>query len=534
MLIPLTRFLSSVIKLGSFFLIFGIFFISYSSAQYLNPIQSLSTSFVPEVIVYSPIVNVGKSENLLAAILQNNDINVYNVDTGSKNTGIFTFLTTIPKPEGDGNVSIGDIAFSPFVKGNLFAATAESISTGQTFTGALNIYSVDSSNGAFTPVPSSPFITPNGTFPYKIAFSPVVNNGTNLFLAFIDFYTKTVYVYNVDTKTGFLTFIQANSPLSTESPINIAFSPLIISSSGVETLFAAVANLGSNTVSVYSVNTVTGVFTLVDSYPTLGSAPQGGLAFSPLVNTSNANSTDRNLFAAVGNIWSVTGLSTASIAVYQVNLDTGIFSNVPNSPFACGDNLRGIAFSPVFNSHLYAAAITSSEVKLFEVNKDTGVFTWNQDNETNSGLTGIAFSPKIVPENNVANLFAATTLLNKSISVFEMTTQPPTATNAVTYNQVTIDGTDYIQTSIKPHLPILYSHLITWNAPTIRKSLIKYFLIYRDKNLCHLLAKIPNTPPLKFTDPVKKSSKKSKYYIVVKDIFGNTSIPVLAKPKPRN
>ena len=86
-----------------------------------------------------------------------------------------------------------------------------------------SVYSVNQSTGVFTPVTGSPF--PAGNQPNEIAFSPVVSG--DLFAAAVNFVTNNVTVYQVDPATGIFTEV-SGSPFATgAAPDGIAFSPLV-------------------------------------------------------------------------------------------------------------------------------------------------------------------------------------------------------------------------------------------------------------------------------------------------------------------
>ena len=99
--------------------------------------------------------------------------------------------------------------------------------------------------GVFTPVAGSPFAT--GGEPSSIAFSP---NGN--IAAVTNMGSNTVSVYTVNPATGVFTPV-AGSPFATgKHPESITFSP--------NGNIAAVNNVGSNTVNIYEVNQETGEF----------------------------------------------------------------------------------------------------------------------------------------------------------------------------------------------------------------------------------------------------------------------------------
>jgi len=328
-----------------------------------------ATGAVPPSVAFSPSV----SGNLFAAVANSGDntVSVYSVN---QSTGVFTQVAGSPFATGTSPYSV---AFSPSVSGNLFAAVANPNSKN------VSVYAVNQSTGVFTQVAGSPFAT--GTSPYSVAFSPSVSG--NLFAAVANPNSKNVSVYSVNQSTGVFTQV-AGSPFATGSfPVSVAFSPSVSGN-----LFAAVANSGDNTVSVYSVNQSTGVFTQVAGSPfATGAGPQS-VAFSPSVSG--------NLFAAVAN----SGDSTVS--VYAVNQSTGVFTQVAGSPFATGAGPQSVAFSPSVSGNLFAAVANFDDntVSVYAVNQSTGAFTQVAGSPFATGTVphSVAFSPSVS-----GNLFAA-------------------------------------------------------------------------------------------------------------------------------
>ncbi len=291
------------------------------------------TGTTPRQATYSPLV----SGNLFAAVTNtaSGSVSIYTVNNSS---GVFTQVPSSPFLIGGAPFAI---SYSPLVPGGLFAAITD------TSTNTVSVYQVNTTTGAFTAITGSPFST--GSIPYSLAFSPLVAG--NLFAAITNLNDNTVSVYRVNTTTGAFTAV-TGSPFSTgPSPYSIAFSPIVSGN-----LFAAVANGGADSISVYQVNVSTGFFTPLVTSPIVLGIPTYSVAYSPLVAG--------NLFAAVPNY------SNDTITVYTVNTTTGAFTPVTGSPFPDSNVPYSIAFSPILPGGLFAVVgnVGNDTLSLFQVN----------------------------------------------------------------------------------------------------------------------------------------------------------------------
>ena len=353
-----------------FNIVIFLVFITYSLIAHgictLGEFQPVSNSpFIaginPVGVAYSPIV-LG---NLFSAVVNFNDntVSVYSVD---QETGVFTQVTG--SPFSTGPLPIG-IAFSPVASGNLFAAIPNNNNS------TVSVYSVNQTTGVFTTVGT--FGT--GTLPQAIAFSPIASG--NLFAAVVNDSDNTVSVYMVNQTTGAFTQVPGSPFVTGLAPQTVAFSPVVSGN-----LFAAVTNNNDSTVSVYSVDQITGVFTTVGTFGT-GRFPQG-VAFSPVVSG--------NLFAAVAN-----GTDN-TVSVYMVNQTTGSF--ISAGTFSTNEVAFGVAFSPVVLGNLFAAVtnLLSDDVSVYYVVPETGLFILVDVVATGVNPEGVAFSPLVSD-----NVFAA-------------------------------------------------------------------------------------------------------------------------------
>jgi 6-phosphogluconolactonase (cycloisomerase 2 family) len=282
-----------------------------------------ATGNQPVAVIFSPVV----SGNLFAAVANNSDhtISIYLVD---QTTGLFTPVEGSPFIAGNGLLNI---AFSPVISGNLFLAATNQLDH------TVSAYQVNQETGFLTPVPGSPFAMQGS--PADIAFSPIISE--NLFVAVSNLHVNAVSVYSVDSVTGTLTSV-SNSPFATgDTPLGLAFSPLVS-----DKVFAAVANLIDNNVSVYQMDPMTGFLTSVEGSPFVAGTFPFYISFSPNVG---------NVFAAVTNY------SDANVSVYQMDKASGVFKAVPGSPFAAGQTPMNVKFSPLVSGNLFAAIVNSND-----------------------------------------------------------------------------------------------------------------------------------------------------------------------------
>jgi 6-phosphogluconolactonase len=308
----------------------------------------------------------------------------------AQHVGSFHQVTGSPFPTGVNPISV---AFSPEVSGHVFAAVANDV-----IPSTISVYSVDITTGAFSPVPGSPF--PAGRNPIAVAFSPEVSG--HLFAAAVNYSDNSVSVYSVDMMTGVFSPVPGSPFLTGANPDAIAFSPEVSGN-----VFAAVTNFGDNTVSVYSVDTMTGVFSPVPGSPFATGRNPSSVAFSPEVSG--------HLFAAVTNYFD------NNISVYSVNTMTGAFST--SSLFATGANPDAIAFSPEVSGNLFAAAANfgDSTVSVYSVDTMTGAFS-PVPGSPYQGFDqppSVAFSP-LIPLSPISYLFAAVTNSDNTVSVFSV------------------------------------------------------------------------------------------------------------------
>lgn len=158
---------------------------------------------------------------------------------GQCTVGTVTEVANSPFATGGvSSSSIGSIAFSPIVGGNLLASVVD-------IAGHVYVDIVNQTTGALTPVTGSPFLT--GTGWNSIAFSPVIANSLYAATAHGGNPGKIGF-YSVNTATGALTTNQTITLASGTNVWDAVFSP-----NSSNNLFLAATDITNNVVHNYQV-----------------------------------------------------------------------------------------------------------------------------------------------------------------------------------------------------------------------------------------------------------------------------------------
>jgi 6-phosphogluconolactonase (cycloisomerase 2 family) len=383
-----------------------------------NTIGTGAGGGTPYFNAYSPII----AGNMYYAVANfgTSLVSVFSVNTS---TGVLTAVSGSPFTAGSGPVGI---SFSPVIYGNLFAAS------GNNSSGAVSVFQVNPATGSLTQVSGSPFSAVSS--PWETAFSPLVNG--NVFVGVANNGSNILTVYSMNTVTGALTTIASPATGAAGShPRGFAFSPIVNGN-----LFAAAANGGTGDFAIFSVNTSTGAFTAATGSPfSIGANTiPTGIAFSPVING--------NLFLAVTQNSNNGSNNTGSlVSVYSINTSTGVPTAVSGSPFTTGTGPSAVAFSPFVNGNLYAAVsnFATNNVSVYTVNTSTGAFTLASTTSVGAatGPFGMSFSPIMT-----GGLFLATTnQTTNATSAFQVATIIPTITTLSQFilsgASVTLNGT---------------------------------------------------------------------------------------------
>ena len=299
-----------------------------------SPASNATTGDRPSSLAFSP------SGGLIAVTNSSaNSVSMFKVDSV---TGLLTPVIQSPASNATTGTGPRSVAFSP--SGGVIAVTNEGSNTVSMFTVSVT--------GLLTPVVQSPASNATtGSFPTSVAFSPsggviaVATQGSN-----------SVSMFTVSV-TGLLTPVvqsPASNATTGSGPSSVAFSP----SGGV----IAVTNSNSNSVSMFKVDSVTGLLTPVVQSPAsnanTGAAPFS-VAFSPsggVIAVTNSNSNSVSMF----KVDSVTGLLTPVPQSPVSNATTG------STPLSVAFSPSGglIATANVFSHSVSVFAVTSAQIGL--------------------------------------------------------------------------------------------------------------------------------------------------------------------------
>lgn len=181
--------------------------------------------------------------------------------------------------------------------------------------------------------------------------------------------SNDVSAYQIDTTTGELISVAGSPFLASTNPSAIA-----VSSNGS---FAYVANSGTSNISAYTINSTTGVLSAATGSPfAAGTAPRA-VTVSP-----------NNSFVYVANSGS------NNISAYTIDPTTGALTVVAGSPFPAGTNPRAVSVSPN-NSFVYVANSGSNNISAYTIDPTTGALTIVAGSPFAAGTSplGVAVSP---------------------------------------------------------------------------------------------------------------------------------------------
>jgi 6-phosphogluconolactonase len=209
-------------------------------------------------------------------------------------------------------------------------------------------YAINSSTGALTPLPGSPFpitgatgandsiaLDPSGHFLY------VTNNQAG----------GHVFAFTIDPGTGALAMI-AGSPFSAgDNPDSVIVDP-----SG---RFVYAGNFISEDISAYSINSSTGALTPI------GTFAAGGSADEVTVDPSR-----RFLYTANDGM----NIGPPGVGAFRINQSTGALTTITGSPFAAGAEPSGVTVDPT-GRFLLVANESSNDVSSFIIDPSTGALT---------------------------------------------------------------------------------------------------------------------------------------------------------------
>jgi 6-phosphogluconolactonase len=204
-------------------------------------------------------------------------------------------------------------------------------------------YAIDSTTGALTLLPGSPFAA--GVDPHSLAVDP-----SNKFVYVANRGSNNISAYVVDSTTGALSPVPGAPFAAGLGPYSLAVDP--------SNKFVYVANQGSNNVSAYQLENETGALTPVSGSPFAAGTGPASVTVDPL-----------------GKFVFVSGAN--GISAYTIDGTTGALKSVPGSPFQSGADPVSVTVDPS-DKFLYVADanyVLSDEVSANIINSMTGALT---------------------------------------------------------------------------------------------------------------------------------------------------------------
>ena len=197
--------------------------------------------------------------------------------------------------------------------------------------GRVSEFTIDPSTGAWTPIPSSPFVE-GASEPHSIAAAP-----SGKFLYVLNRGDEDVSVLSIDSPTGSLTAVGA--------PIRAPINPQNLAMHPAGTFLYATNDLQPGTVSALRIDGANGTLSLVPGSPfETGAGVPDSVAVTPS-----------------GKFVYVTSSPPSIVSGYAINSATGALTTIAGSPFAAGMGAKAIAASPagrlLYVSDSYAGTI---------------------------------------------------------------------------------------------------------------------------------------------------------------------------------
>ena len=270
-----------------------------------------------------------------AANYNSNDVSAYVINSS---TGALTPIPGSPFNTAGGQANqgqTGSVAVDPSGKFVYVSSTQPSPE--------ISAYAINASTGALTPIPGSPFAA--GAGPGQLAIDP---SGKFLFEA-NEYSTASgsggVFVFTINSSTGALTTV-AGSPFAAESLIGFAVHP-----SGK---FLYAVDFYTPTVEAFTIDQTTGVLTSIPGSP----FPAGNSPYKMTVDPS-------------GKFAYITDQVGGTILAFTIDSATGALTAVSGSPFGA-DGSFGITVDPS-DKYLYVGF--GSGVEGFSIDAATGALT---------------------------------------------------------------------------------------------------------------------------------------------------------------
>ncbi len=268
---------------------------------------------------------------------------------GASNTASFTISNLVPRLNSlsPTNVIVGGDAFTLTLNGSNFVSTSTILWNGSSRPTAFV------SSSQVTAQITATDIAAGGKATISVSNPNPGGGASNLLTFSILFLPRFAYVANQGSSTVSILTVDATTGrlqhngyvLAGSGPISVAVDP-----SG---RFAYVANGASNNMSIFSTNATTGALTSV------GTVAAGTFPFSAVVDPSG-----KFVYAA--------NESSNNISMYAISAATGLLTST--GTIAAGTNPESIAVDPS-GRFVYVANQASNNVSMYAINGTTGVLT---------------------------------------------------------------------------------------------------------------------------------------------------------------
>jgi 6-phosphogluconolactonase (cycloisomerase 2 family) len=242
----------------------------------------------------------------------------------------------------------------------------------------VSAFSIDAASGNLAEVSGSPYAA--GNFPVSVTVDP---SGRFAYVVNENNHDKSVSIYGIDPNTGGLTGLgsvpqRAPNGLTNQNAMAITKGTAPVS---YTPQFAYVANAGapngSNNVSGYTIDPVTGALTAITGSPFAEGFSPASIVANPL---------SRFLYVA-NNCSDLSCLATTgSVSAFGFDPTTGVLSNVPGSPFLAGTSPLGVAVDPA-RRFAYVVNKTDNTLSAYAIDPASGALTPISGSPFTTGLS---------------------------------------------------------------------------------------------------------------------------------------------------
>ena len=235
--------------------------------------------------------------------------------------------------------------------------------------GVIDVFAINQSTGALSPIAGSPFAVASGSEPSGIAMDSL---GRFLFVANAS--QNNIFVFSRDPQTGALT-------LGTGSPFPTGAFPLQVTVGRFDQfLYVSDHNDRAGSISGYTIDFTTGALTAIARSP-FATQPGGGPA--GLVIDSSGNF----LYAALQG----TTNTNHQIAAFTIDASTGVLTTITGSPFSTGNGPARLLVPPS-GKFLYVTNSRDGTVSGFTINSSTGALTAIVGSPVGTGTTPVSLA----------------------------------------------------------------------------------------------------------------------------------------------